>query len=75
MTRFFFDLTTGQSPRYDYSGCMLQDLEQARARAELMAMDLSCCESETKPSSIVVRDAHGRTLLSVALPAVESIAA
>jgi hypothetical protein len=75
MTRFFFDLTAGQSPRYDYRGCMLKDLDQARARAELLAMDLSCCEPEPQNAAIVVRDAHGRTLLSVSLPAVESIAA
>lgn len=75
MTRFFFDRTADRRPRYDFCGLVLSDVEQARARAELLAMDLSCCETEPPTTSVEVRDVKGRTLISVPLPQAEDAAA
>jgi hypothetical protein len=66
MEPFFFDLLGTTSSSYDYHGRHLGSPYEARDLAEMMALDLSCSETEDwVGSKIKVRDAAGTTLFSI----------
>ena len=76
MTRFFFDVTNKTAVQYDYSGRHLPSVEQARELAELIAMDIGCCESEEMPATVVhVRNAVGKQLFAIAVQPITALAA
>jgi hypothetical protein len=68
MAKYFFDRVGKNRAEYDYQGCILPSLEEAREVAELIALDLSM-ESETEWSGwmVDVKDAVGRQFFSVAV--------
>ena len=66
MIRFFFDVVSTQSRRYDYHGRNFSRQEDAANVAELIAMDLGCSETDDWIGSHVhVRNVAGDTLFSV----------
>jgi len=73
MTRFFFDVVTGTSSSYDFHGQYCKTEKEAREMAEIVSFDWACSENaERSATSIQVRDAHGRTLFSVPVCALEA---
>ena len=74
MKRFFFDVATDKSVRYDYHGRIFGNAEEARALAELIALDLSCSE-DNDDSEVQVRNVTGSCLFSIAIRAQELEAA
>jgi hypothetical protein len=75
MKRFFFDIATGQSVRYDYQGRIFGNMEEARALAELIALDLSCSEETGAAGEVQVRNVSGNCLFSVSIQDPELAAA
>jgi hypothetical protein len=67
MKRFFFDVATGESVRYDYQGRIFGNVEEARALAELIALDFSCSEENKEVGEVQVRNESGSCLFSVAI--------
>ncbi len=67
MKRFFFDVVTSSSVQYDYQGRVFGNLEDARALAELIALDLSCSEEHKQADEVQVRNISGNCLFSVAV--------
>ena len=74
MKRFFFDVATDESVRYDYQGRMFGNAEEARALAELIALDFSCSEENKGVGEVQVRNESGNCLFSVSIqvPALEA---
>lgn len=76
MTRFFFDITDPTSVQYDYSGRHLPSIDHARELAELIAIDIGCCEGKEMPAKVVhVRDAVGQQLFAIAVQPITALAA
>jgi hypothetical protein len=75
MNRFFFDVATTTSVRYDYQGRIFGNVEEARALAELIALDLSCSEESNEMGEVQVRNVSGSCLFSIAVRAAELEAA
>jgi uncharacterized protein DUF6894 len=44
MTRYFFDVASKTHTQYDYRGREFSKLDKAREWAELIALDLQCCD-------------------------------
>ena len=66
MKQFFFDLRGATLDSYDYRGCYLRGPHEARDMAEMMALDLSCSETENWiGSNINVLDVAGTTIFSI----------
>jgi hypothetical protein len=64
--RLFFDVLGAASSSYDYHGHAVKNSDEARDRAELIAMDLGHSETEDWAGfEVRVRDASGATLFSV----------
>lgn len=75
MTRYFFDVLTHAAVRYDYSGRVLAEPEQAHELAQLIALDLGCQNGDdARDREVQVRDASGGRLFSVAVPHPETVA-
>jgi hypothetical protein len=74
MKRFFFDVATDKSVRYDYHGRVFGNTDEARALAELIALDLSCSEDNGE-GEVQVRSVDGSFLFSVSIGAQELQAA
>jgi len=76
MKRYFFDLNKTTSSSYDYHGRHFHDAREARDLAEIMALDLSCSETEDWMGSIVkVCDPAGKILFSIPVPPLAKAAA
>jgi hypothetical protein len=75
MKRFFFDVATDESVRYDYQGRIFGNVEEARALAELIALDLSCSEENKEVGEVQVRNVSGNCLFSISVQARELEAA
>lgn len=75
MKRFFFDVATDDAVRYDYQGRMFGNVEEARALAELIALDIACSEDNSEPGEVQVRNVSGSCLFSVSIQAPEAAAA
>jgi hypothetical protein len=44
MTRYFFDVASKTHTQYDYRGREFTKLDKAKEWAELIALDLQCCD-------------------------------
>ena len=75
MKRFFFDVATRQAVRYDYQGRIFGNVDEARALAELIALDLSCSEESGATGEVQVRNVSGNCLFSVSIQDAELAAA
>jgi len=76
MKRYFFDLNKTTANSYDYHGRHFRNPREARDLAEIMALDLSCSETEDWIGSIVkVCDSAGKTLFSIPVPPLAKAAA
>jgi hypothetical protein len=72
MKRFFFDVATESAVRYDYQGRMFGNMDEARALAELIALDLSCSEDRDETGEVQVRNVSGNCLFSVSIRTAEA---
>ena len=76
MTRFFFDVKSGNSVEYDYGGKYFRDLGQAEQMAELIAMDVGCTRVDgSSLMEVEIRDAKGCLLVSVPIQFADALAA
>ena len=66
MQRYFFDVATRAYVQYDYHGREINNPEQARELAELIALDIECTEGDNLAGAeIQVRNVNGEHLYSV----------
>ena len=66
MKRFFFDVSIKAHIQYDYRGRDFSEPEQARALAELIALDFECADDgDLGAVEIQVRNISGACLFSV----------
>jgi hypothetical protein len=76
MKRYFFDLAIKSYVQYDFQGRDLEQPDQAREMAELIALDIECTEGEEMGGAEVqVRNIGGQKLFSVPIRLPELIAA
>lgn len=75
MKRLFFDVATDQAVRYDYKGRIFGNMDEARALAELIALDLSCSEESSETGEVQVRNVSGNCLFSISIQDPELAAA
>ena len=72
MPRYFFDFVKGSGVTHDYEGRDLPGDEQARRQGELIAIDLQIgTGGEWAGWEVSVRDARGREVFSIPVPADE----
>lgn len=66
MAKYFFDRVGKNHAEYDYKGCILASIEEAREVAELIAIDLSMeTEGDWGDWIVDVKDVLGRQFFSV----------
>ena len=76
MLRYFFDVATRTYVQYDYHGREINNPEQARELAELIALDIECTEGDDLAGGeIQVRNVRGEQLYSVPIREVKPTAA
>jgi hypothetical protein len=75
MKRFFFDVATDEAVRYDYQGRVFGDMEEAKALAELIALDLACSEDRNETGEVQVRNVSGSCLFAISIQTPEAAAA
>jgi hypothetical protein len=77
MRPYFFDIVTSGSVRHDFHGRRLAKPEDAHHLAEMIALDIECCNGDREwvATEVVVRDVRGATLYSVSVRHPELIAA
>ncbi len=77
MHRYFFDLVTRSYVHYDYQGRDFDQSEKARHLAELIALDVECCDTDDELTGreVQVRDISGRHLFSIPIRDPKLIAA
>jgi hypothetical protein len=76
MQRYFFDVATHAYVQYDYHGREINNPEQARELAELIALDIECTDGdELAGGEIQVRNVSGQQLYSVPIREVKPTAA
>ena len=74
MQRYFFDLVNPTRAEYDYRGREMSSAVQARALAELIAIDEST-RADRIGWSVKVSDARGKTYFSVPVCELPELAA
>ena len=76
MKRFFFDVSTKEHIQYDFRGRDFSEPEQARALAELIALDFECADygDDLGDVEIQVRNIKGACLFSVPVRPLEMVA-
>jgi hypothetical protein len=75
MKRFFFDVATEKAVRYDYQGRVFGNMDEAKALAELIALDLACSEDHDEAGEVQVRNISGNCLFSILIQEPEAAAA
>ena len=75
MSRFFFDIASGNGVRYDYQGREFLSTGHARGYAELLALDLICTDTSDGAEEVEVRDVRGVKLFAVPVQELELAAA
>jgi hypothetical protein len=65
MRRYFFDVFSQTSIRYDYQGREFLTPDDARTFAELVALDMGCSDDSEPAEEIQVRNVRGEHLFSV----------
>jgi len=76
MTRYFFDVASNACVYCDHRGRELERPDQARALAELIALDLECIDGdELWGAEVQVRNLSGDRLYSVPIREPDLIAA
>jgi hypothetical protein len=77
MRPYFFDIVTSSSVRHDFHGRRLAKPEDAHHLAEMIALDIECCNGDRDwvATEVVVRDVRGAILHSVSVRHPELIAA
>jgi hypothetical protein len=76
MKRYFFDVALQSSIQYDFRGRQIDQIEQVRETAELIALDIECTNAdEPAVLEVQVRDIVGKKLFSVPVRSPELIAA
>lgn len=76
MTRYFFDVNTKNSIRYDYSGCLFPCVDGVHEMAELVAIDVACTEvDQSVVMEVHVRDAAGQKLFAIPVRLKDALAA
>jgi hypothetical protein len=69
MSRLFLDIVGPNVRQLDFSGAMYPGLDQARAAAELLSLDLGCdVDSPWLGAEVQVRDASGARLFACPVP-------
>jgi len=69
MSRLFLDIVGPTVRQFDFSGAMYPGLDQARAAAELLSLDLGCdVDSPWLGAEVQVRDATGARLFVCPVP-------
>ena len=69
MSRLFLDIVGPNDRQFDFSGAMYPGLDQARAAAELLSLDLGCdVDSPWLGAEVQVRDASGARLFACPVP-------
>jgi hypothetical protein len=69
MSRLFFDIVGPNVRHFDFSGRSYAGLEQARAEAELLSIDLGCpVDTPWLGAEVQVRDEAGAQLFSCPVP-------
>jgi len=76
MLRYFFDVATRTYVQYDYHGREINNPEQARELAELIALDIECTDGDDLAGGeIQVRNVSGERLYSVPIRELKPTAA
>ena len=69
MSRLFFDIVGPNVRQFDFTGTSYAGLEQARAAAELLSIDLGCAvDTPWLGAEVQVRDAAGARLFTCPVP-------
>ena len=69
MARLFFDIVGPNARQFDFSGASYAGLDQARAAAELLSIDLGCdVDTPWLGAEVQVRDAAGAHLFTCPVP-------
>ena len=64
MTRFFFDIGSGETVYHDFKGCQFAKAEEAFEMANLIALDLSVMDDD-RGTEVQVRNDAGRQLYQI----------
>jgi hypothetical protein len=69
MRPYFFDIVTSDSVQHDFHGRRLAKPEDAHHLAEMIALDVECCNGDKDwiATEVVVRDMRGAKLYSVSV--------
>ena len=66
MNRYFFDVAAKSYVQYDYKGRDMEQPQQARELAELIALDIECIDGDGSSSlEVQVRNVGGQMLFAV----------
>ena len=64
MAPYFFDIVTCNRVLHDFTGRLLENFDDARAWAELLALDIEDSDDVWDTTGVLIRDVRGEVLYS-----------